>query len=500
MSRHPVRRSSIDRLASHIARRLLGWSSKHVHENEQAWLDALSAELEEIESGGAQLLWAMGGLRLVGVGRWRAMSSAYRFSPIVLVASGTALFTWLAWILAQEYLALALVLGVLTGIGLLVTVPLFALLTWAVVKVARWRLAAREGALPHMRRTWSSTMVVAGILCLIALLGFGWTLKTTVDQMLAQGPATAGIVASAADHDAVEAALSATPGMAAPDRYLTTLVKPLAVNGVPLAQLAGQVNICDHKTPPSGCPTPAEKQLAQVAQGITDKFTGLQGFDLAHGQLPRISGFERGAGATDPGPDEMIDPWGRQLDASDANTYNVLVSANQIPLCLQEYCGNYTSTNGDVISAQSLVTGQILNLRIVGQYYMEDGNSTPLFGKVLADDGLVQALSGGAPSYAYGLRVDTNQRQALFARISAAAPAAQLYDFTSISDGARTAPGYTSFTDANTEEIYFAWEQPQLTMQAALTATLLGAIIIVATLEIWGLARARRTVTSALAA
>ncbi len=343
-------------------------------------------------------------------------------------------------------------------------------------------------------------MLVAGVVCLVVLLGLGWTLKTTVDQMLAQGPATAGIVAGPADHSAVEGTLGQMPGMGSPDVYLTTLVKPLAVNGVPLAQLPAHIDICDHKTPPSGCPTPTEEQLAQVAQGITDKFTGLQGFDLAHGQLPRISGFERGAGATGPGPDQMIGPWGRQLDAGDVNTYNVLVSANQVPLCLQDYCGNYTSTNGDVVSVQSLVTGQIVNLRIVGQYYLEDGNSTPLFGKVLADDSLVQALSGGDPSYAYGLRMDTSQRPALFARVSAAAPAAKLYDFTSIPDGARTAPGYTSFTDANTEEIYFAWEQRELTLQAAITAAVLGAIIIVASWEIWALARTRRKMTSAQAA
>ncbi len=123
MSRHPQRRSVFDRLASHLARLLLAWSRTHIHENEQAWLDGLAAELQEIESGGAQLLWALGGLRLVWVGRWRTMSSVYRFNPLVLIVSGTALFTWLAWMLAQAYLALALVLGALTGIGLLVAVP-----------------------------------------------------------------------------------------------------------------------------------------------------------------------------------------------------------------------------------------------------------------------------------------------------------------------------------------------------------------------------------------
>jgi hypothetical protein len=365
-------------------------------------------------------------------------------------------------------------------------------LVWLVVKlVSRW-LAHRQLDQQRVRRVWARLGLVAGVLCLVALLGLGLSLSGAVDQMLAQGPATAGIVAGPADRGEVEAALRQMPGMARPDVYLTTLVKPLAVNGVPLAKLPPEQVFCPPKYPGSSCPTPTGQQLAQVAQGIADKFTGLQGFDLAHGQLPRISGFENGAGATGPGPNQMIGPWGSQLDASDANTYNVMVSANQIPLCPQDYCGDYMSTNGDVVSVQSLVTGQIVNLRIVGQYWLEDGQSTPLFGKVLADDSVVQLLSGGAPSYAYGLRVDASQRQALFTRVSASAPAAQLYDFTSNASGARTGSAYTSFTDVSTEEGYFAWEHRQLTLQAALSAALLAAIIIVASWKLRAVGRGRR--------
>jgi hypothetical protein len=343
-------------------------------------------------------------------------------------------------------------------------------------------------------------VLAAGVLCLVALAVLGLSLTAAVDQMLTQGPARAGIVAGPADRGAVEAALGQMPGMARPDVYLTTLVRPVAVNGVPLAQLPLQASFCPRKYPGPTCPAPTGQQLARVVQGIADKFTSIQGFDLAHGQLPRISGFENGAGATGPGPNQMVGPWGRQLDAGDASTYDVMVSANQISFCPADsshagpgqFCEDYKNDNGDVVSVQSLVTGQMVNLRIVGQYWLEDGQSTPLFGKVLADDSVVQALSGGDPSYAYGLRVDASKRQALFARVSAAVPSAQLYDFTSIASVARTAPGYTSFTDADTEEGYFAVEHAQPTLQAAMSAALLAAVVVVASWEVWAVARARR--------
>jgi hypothetical protein len=465
---------------------------------ERAWLDALAAETGQIESGGAQLRWAVGALRLVLlVERRQAMNRVYRLSPVVPIVLGILLFTWLAFSLAHQYALLAAVLGVLSGIGLLVTLPTLVTLVWLTVKlVSRW-LAHRQLDQQRVRRMWARLALVAGALCLVSLLGVGLLLRGAVNQMLAQGPATAGIVIGPAERGAVEGALRQMPGIARPDIYLTTLVKPLAVNGVPLAQLPQEQLFCPPKYPGSICPTPTGQQLAQVAQGIADKFSGVQGFDLAHGQMPRITGFENGAGATGPGPNQMVGPWGRQLDASDANTYNVMVSANQIPLCPRDYCGNYMNTNGDVVSVQSLVTGQIVNLRIVGQYWLEDGQSAPLFGKVLAADSVVRTLSGGDPSNAYALRVDASQRQALFARMSIAAPAAHLYDFTGIASGAQTSPAYTSFTDVSTEEGYFAWEHAWLTLQAALSAALLAAIIIVASWVLRAVALGRRRPSAA---
>jgi hypothetical protein len=460
---------ALDRLAARAARRLLAWSAARVDGNDRGWLDALAAELEEIEGGGAQLLWAVGALRLVWRGgRQHTMSRVYRVSPLVLIVLGVTLFAWLALGLAQQYALLAVVVGALTGIGLLVAAPTLIALVLACVKLMSWWLAARHVDQQGVRRAWSRLALAASALCLVALVGLGLALNGAVDHLLAQGPATAGVVASAADQSAVEGAIGRLPGTARQDVYLTTLVKPLAVNSMSLA--------------------PGE-------QGIVDKFASIQGFDLAHGQLPDITNFDDGAGSNGPGPDEIIGPRGRRLAASDANTYNVMVAAN----CPHDTCPDYSPVNGDLISVQSKVTGQIVQLRIVGQYYVEDGQPIPLFGMVLADASVVRLLSGDAPSSAYGLRIGASQRQTLFAQLKTVAPNAAFYDFTSLGSGAGPVPGYTDFTDVGAAELAFAGARAEV-WEVALLATLIAAIIIVAAWEVRAFARRRRAPSVALGA
>jgi hypothetical protein len=164
-----------------------------------------------------------------------------------------------------------------------------------------------------------------------------------------------------------------------------------------------------------------------------------------------------------------------------------MVAAN----CPQAACPDYRPVNGNLVSVQSQMTGQIVRLRVVGQYYVEDGQPIPLFGMVLADDSVVRLLTGGAPSHAYGLRVDATQRQALLARLKAVAPSAQLFDFTRLGSG--SAPGYTDFTDPVTAEVSFAGDHAGLVGAVALLAALLASILIVASLEIRAYGRRRST-------
>lgn len=103
--------------------------------------------------------------------------------------------------------------------------------------------------------------------------------------------------------------------------------------------------------------------------------------------------------------------------------------------------------NDDTITVQSLVTGHTFDLHVVGEYEPDGSATTPLFGRVLADDSVVLALSGGQPSYAYGLHVGANQLQAVFEHLHTRVPAAQLYNFLTGPTGGDTRPAYALFTD-----------------------------------------------------
>lgn len=116
---------------------------------------------------------------------------------------------------------------------------------------------------------------------------------------------------------------------------------------------------------------------------------------------------------------------------------------------------------------------------MVGEYDSSDGTLSPLFGKVLADNSVVQALSGGNPSYAYTLRVNTTQTPALVARLHAAVPTAQIYSFAGVPGVPETRPGDAILTDAGGLELDWALSNPQPLFEAALSMALLAAITVV---------------------
>lgn len=404
------RQTALDRIATLAALRLLAWVGKHVDPAQQLWLDALRAELDAIDGGIARLVWAVGGLRLIWFERRRHMVNAtYRYGPVLLPGLEAALFVGLTWSLMQHYGSLVVILLELTGLGLVVAVPVFTALGYVIRTRVPTRRAARDLGPEPERRVRPLLSLVLSVLSLATLLVLWLSAPQALDQLMAKpGLPTAGVVVRSADHSAAEAVLDQTGSLSSSEVYLTTQVKPLAVNGVPLAQLL---------------------QTKDNLQTLINKFTGIQGYGLAHGQFPNSTGIQFSADEGGTGPDGTghegqyvgVRPQGRLLNAHDANSLNVLIPLDPVPKgpgwpsvgC----CEGYYTSNGDTITVQSLVTGQVLGLHVVGEYIPEDGTATPLFGKILADDSVVQTLSGGHPSYAYGLHLNMNQLQTVFERL-----------------------------------------------------------------------------------
>ena len=138
-------RAALDRLAKAAARRLLAWVARRVDSTQQTWLEALRAELDAIDGGIAQLVWAVGGLRLIWLDRRQHMvDRAYRYSPVLLIVLGAALFVGFTLSLMQYYVSIAEVLLVLTGLGLVVAVPVLIALMHVIRSMVTTRLAARN--------------------------------------------------------------------------------------------------------------------------------------------------------------------------------------------------------------------------------------------------------------------------------------------------------------------------------------------------------------------
>jgi hypothetical protein len=67
-----------DRATGAAARWLLAWTARSLGPSHRTWIDAMRAELEAIDGGGAQFAWALGGLQLGWVLQGRRMVALAR--------------------------------------------------------------------------------------------------------------------------------------------------------------------------------------------------------------------------------------------------------------------------------------------------------------------------------------------------------------------------------------------------------------------------------------
>jgi hypothetical protein len=535
----------LNRLAARLARAVLAWTTGRVDAARRPWLEALAAELDEIDGGLAQLAWALGGLRVLWLDRRRHLAAAtYRCGPDALLVATAAALLALTVRTVDLYAWVALVLVVLFVLGLLAMLPAIDIVAHALRPLFRLADAAQTAAprrAIHARYllvavgppvslaitfvlgmhlaghpaffvvllglSLAATVLVVGAhrsvigaaigsrvaasfdahpgewsrlrpaalaglvvtLGLLLLLALRATLA--LDQALASGPVMAGVIVGAADRPALDATL-ARAGVAQPDVHLTTPVRILAVNGVPLDQLYSLVprGLPPGKPPP---PAPPPVQLPLVRQMATTQFTAIQGYDLAGGQLLSevASQFSPDWGHFGGGPDEVRGPPGRLLDAADANTLNAVIAMGEIE--------HDDISNGDTLTVQGLATGTTLTLRVVGEYDASDGTDGPVFGRILADDSVPRTLSGGNPAYADAFHLAASQRAPTLERVRQAVPAAQVYDFATDRGGPGADPNDVRFTGPLGAELAWSFTHALILAETAACWALLAAIVLV---------------------
>jgi len=79
------------RLIAAAAHSLLVWSARRAYPSERVWIEALRGELEVVEEGLAQLLWALGGLSLISSARRRTLTRPWYSWPALLRSSSFGL-------------------------------------------------------------------------------------------------------------------------------------------------------------------------------------------------------------------------------------------------------------------------------------------------------------------------------------------------------------------------------------------------------------------------
>ncbi len=323
----------------------------------------------------------------------------------LLLLLATFLFAGLAWLLSRFpvpdrfplWYACLIALGFALAIAilrfspdvgvLLAALALAALLTATLPRPAKAsvRLALRNIGSARMRSATTLVALFAGVFAIGVGLALGQGLKDSFTRFAASVPnSNAYVIAPSADAAAIQRQLAGAPGLsdmqvnlAAPDRIV-------AVNGVPLARLL----------PPGTAPGSATDQL-----GVT--VSGVEGFDLSAGQIPRIT--------LEQGTRDAVK--GRSLTSADATTDNALFPPNysQPPLSLKLE---------DTLTVAALNGPAAVTLRVAGFY---SAPSIASLEPVLADTHVVRALTAD-PLYVFALRLDPTEESRVLGGIERAAP------------------------------------------------------------------------------
>lgn len=317
----------------------------------------------------------------------------FNFKFIGLIVGSVVFSALISLVLpAFGYLLLAL-----TAIGFL---TVFMPRTWK----ANTRMALRNIGRQRARTTTTLLALFVGIFTIGLILVLGQNVRdlvnNSISNILSYNVATA---ASGSDASALQAQLNSIPGLKKHAENYTTQIAPVAINGQPITQIL------------RGVPEyPDRNNLGRA--GVLGIMSSLNGYDVANGALPSTQ-------------NSLTIIAGRDLNASDAGTNNVVVPAflnAEAPLKGQLGVGSTITVTS--IDGKSTVT-----LTVVGVYRPGGFNfsGTSIYGA----KNVIAALSPpGQLQMIFSLKVDPSQVNQALARINQIAPHAQSFNLANIGD------------------------------------------------------------------
>ncbi len=303
----------------------------------------------------------------------------------------------------------ALVLSVLLcfalpAFGILLVV--MSLLGFVVVLLPRsWKIsmkmAFRNIGRQRGRTTVTLLSLFVGVFTIGLLLVLGQDLRDQLNSVITNSLSyNVQVTTGAKDTANLQANLSAIPGLtpAHTQESTQTSVVPQSIDGTPLFSLF-----------PKGNSQPSFSSLG--ASGATYYLSNLSGYDLAHNQLP------------DPKTVTITD--GRNLNASDAGTNNVLLGWSVFHL--DPLKGHIKL--GSTITVLSQDRKSTRTLTVVGVYRSSNGAA------MLTSTNLVTALApGGAPTTTFYMKIDTDKVGSALNKIGQVAPNASVFNLAGLTD------------------------------------------------------------------
>lgn len=318
------------------------------------------------------------------------------FSRVLLVISRLPVVESLRWwyvllVLAAGAAAVALTLA-LPALGVLFDVPVaLGVLVLLVPRTWKTNLKLALRNLDRQRARTVTTMLALfiGVFSIGLVLVLGQNLRDQVNAFTAsQNGVNSVIIASAADKAAVDAQLSQTSGVANEAVYPVAGVQPVAINGQPIVQFVRA----------------ATASGTYTVQDVLRNISGVQGYDLAAGQVPDPSTVTLVRGAQD-------SQVGQPLTAANAGSGAVLlpVNASRAPLALRL---------GDTLTVVNTLVRKPVTLTVIGFYSGRSLKIEPMF----VDSGVVRTLAASRASYAYLMHLDPASADVTLAKIEAAVP------------------------------------------------------------------------------
>ncbi len=265
------------------------------------------------------------------------------------------------------------------------------------------KIALRNVGRQRGRTTTTLLALFVGIFTIGLILVLGQDLRDKINNSLATSLNYNVItIAGNRDANALQSQLGTIPGLTKHTQNTIASTSPEAINNQPIAEVLNNV--------PSGI-----SFTSLGREGVVASLSGVEGYNVANGQIPDTSTVT----ITD----------GRNLNASDAGTHNVLVEWQLVHLAPLK--GNLGI--GSTITLLSVDKKASETVTIVGVYRSTGfgGNIEP----ILSTTDTVKALSPvGFEQTIFYMKIDTNHLGKALHAIAQAAPGAFVFNLANIGD------------------------------------------------------------------